>query len=341
MAKVTIEQIAQQCGLSTATVDRVLNERPGVSVKSRRRVKSAVSQLGYGRLPASLLRNSKGRVSLVFLLPNMMNALVKDLVKFINLVPAQMPEVELLIEIRHIDFHDPQSLSREIRKASHSSCDGIGLFAIDTPEIVDEVEAAINRGKKVVTLVSDVPSSRRNFYAGIDNLAAGRMAGRLMGNFIDDKSGLIGIIAGSLQIRDQAERYRGFREVIHRDFKELRILPLFEGDSFSARNFEIVKELLCTHPDLKGLYSLGGGNSGIVKFLNEETKARPTTIVHDLNADTRMGLKIGLISCIIHQSSQKIASTAVRSLIAEVLGETDQFVIEPIVGEIFLPEHLT
>ena len=42
------------------------------------------------------------------------------------------------------------------------------------------------RGIPIVTLVSDVPGKDRIGYVGVDNRAAGRLAGHLIGRFIPD-----------------------------------------------------------------------------------------------------------------------------------------------------------
>ncbi|MGI6779047.1 MAG: LacI family DNA-binding transcriptional regulator [Acetivibrionales bacterium] len=44
---VTIKKIAEISGVSRSTVDKVLNNRPGVSDKVRQRVKSIAKELGY------------------------------------------------------------------------------------------------------------------------------------------------------------------------------------------------------------------------------------------------------------------------------------------------------
>lgn len=47
MAKVTIEDISRQTGLSRGTVSRALNDRPDISEQTKRRVLDACSQLNY------------------------------------------------------------------------------------------------------------------------------------------------------------------------------------------------------------------------------------------------------------------------------------------------------
>ena len=49
VAKPTVNDIARVAGVSLATVDRVLNERPGVRAVTIKKVKAAIDQLGYVR----------------------------------------------------------------------------------------------------------------------------------------------------------------------------------------------------------------------------------------------------------------------------------------------------
>lgn len=60
----TLAEIADQAGVSQATVSRVLNSRPGVSESTRAAVLTALDVLGYER-PAQLRTRSAGLVGLV------------------------------------------------------------------------------------------------------------------------------------------------------------------------------------------------------------------------------------------------------------------------------------
>jgi LacI family repressor for deo operon, udp, cdd, tsx, nupC, and nupG len=59
-----LADIAQQAGVSEATVSRVLNDRPGVSAETRQLVLTALDVLGYER-PERLRKRSAGLVGLV------------------------------------------------------------------------------------------------------------------------------------------------------------------------------------------------------------------------------------------------------------------------------------
>ncbi|MBB2744175.1 UNVERIFIED_ORG: DNA-binding LacI/PurR family transcriptional regulator [Microbispora rosea subsp. rosea] len=59
-----LDEIARQAGVSKATVSRVLNERPGVSVRARTAVMAAIEALGYER-PSTMRPRSFGLVGLI------------------------------------------------------------------------------------------------------------------------------------------------------------------------------------------------------------------------------------------------------------------------------------
>jgi DNA-binding LacI/PurR family transcriptional regulator len=59
--KVTMRDVAEECGVSYQTVSRVINDKPSVSAKTRRRVLKAIKTLGYH--PNQLARSLKTRRS--------------------------------------------------------------------------------------------------------------------------------------------------------------------------------------------------------------------------------------------------------------------------------------
>ena len=59
MSNATIKDVANECGLSVATVSRVLNNSANVSERSAKRVHEAIEKLGYS--PNFLGRNLRKR----------------------------------------------------------------------------------------------------------------------------------------------------------------------------------------------------------------------------------------------------------------------------------------
>ena len=170
----------------------------------------------------------------------------------------------------------------------------------------------------VVTLVSDVPGSKRVHYAGIDNSSAGRTAASLMGRFLRGLSGKVGLIAGSLALRDHIERQFGFEQVTAHEFPNLKILPVRESRDDWRKLEAMTAQLLAEHPDLIGLYNVGGGTRGIVAGLEAAGRAKDIVfIAHELTDPTRRALIRGTVDAIIGQDPGHEVRSAVRVLMAK------------------------
>jgi LacI family transcriptional regulator len=65
--RITIKQVAQEAGVSTQTVSRVLNERPDVSDTTRQRVTAIITRLGYepSAIARSLIRGRSRTLGIV------------------------------------------------------------------------------------------------------------------------------------------------------------------------------------------------------------------------------------------------------------------------------------
>ena len=202
--------------------------------------------------------------------------------------------------------------------ALQGAVDGVAVVALDHPSVREAIDDLVASGVTVVTLVSDAPRSRRAHYVGIDNTAAGRTAASLLGRFVAGRKGKVGLVAGSMALRDHIERQIGFEQVISRDFPGLTLLPVREGRDDDERVEEVASALLAEHPDLVGLYNVGAGNGGIVAALDASGRARDVVfIAHELTPFSRRHLIRGTIDAVINQDPGHEARSATRLLIAE------------------------
>src|SRR5438552_10002629 len=65
--KVTIHDVARHAGVAAMTVSRVINERPRVSVDTRKRVQASIAELGYvpNRLARGLIQRKTGALGVI------------------------------------------------------------------------------------------------------------------------------------------------------------------------------------------------------------------------------------------------------------------------------------
>ncbi len=81
MARVTIEDVAREAGVSAMTVSRVINDQPGVGQGTRARVRAVVDRLGYRR--NGLARSLKARRShtIGLIVPDITNPYFPEIVR--------------------------------------------------------------------------------------------------------------------------------------------------------------------------------------------------------------------------------------------------------------------
>jgi LacI family transcriptional regulator len=317
MVKATIEDVAVAAGVSVATVDRVLNGRAAVRPPTAERVEKAIRRLNYqpDRLAARLARAREYRFC--FILPEGSNAFMATLAEAVQAEALRMEREKVVIDLRHTDVFDAQQLSTTLDTIG-PIYDGVAVVALDHPRVREALNALAERGVSVVTLVSDVPSSKRVHYVGIDNSAAGRTAATLMGRYLSDRRGKVGLIAGSLSLRDHIERQFGFEQVMAHDFPNLTLLPVREGRDDRVQVQGVAEQLLADHPELIGLYNVGAGSAGIAAALEQAGRARDVVfITHELTEDTRRALIDGTIDIIINQDAGHEVRSAIRVLMSK------------------------
>jgi LacI family transcriptional regulator len=338
--RATLLDVAREAGVSLATVDRVLNGRPGVRAGTAQRVQGAMSHLDYrpDPLAARLARGLEYRFG--FILPSSGNPFMAALEDQIAALSAWMGQERATLERRYVDVFDPDGLAGMLEGLA-GLFDGVAVVALDHPRVREAIDNLVEKGTSVVTLVSDVPSSRRIRFVGIDNSAAGRTAASLMGRFAGGRSGPVGVIAGSLALRDHAERHYGFVQVIGTEYPLLLAQPPREGRDDPARCRAAAEALLAAHPDLVGIYSVGAGAEGVAEAVEASGRAREIVVIgHELTPLTRRMLLKGTFDALIVQDPGHEARSAGRILLAAAMNQPVRSDQERIRIEIFVRDNV-
>ncbi|MBU0738040.1 MAG: LacI family DNA-binding transcriptional regulator [Alphaproteobacteria bacterium] len=339
--KPTVHDIASRAGVSLATVDRVLNRRPGVSARTREKVDQAVSELGFVRDVAAA-NLAKGRVyPLTFIIPSNDNSFMRGLRLALNEASARAGVERIAIRLVDVPAFDAAALAAALRQAAMEEPAGIAFVAVDAPEVAAAAAEISESGIPLVTLVSDLSGAERDHYAGIDNTAAGRTAASLLGRFAGGRSGTVAVLAGSMLVRDHRERCDAFAAVMAADFPTLALQPVLEGRDDPDVVEQLVADLFASRSDIVALYSLGAGNRGLVRALDRlSPERRPVVIAHELTETTRGALQAGLIDAVLNQDAGHEVRSAIRVLKAKADGLPVVAAQERIRIDIFLKDNL-
>ena len=339
--RATVHDVAREAGVSLATVDRVLNNRPGVRPRTVEKVEQAIASLDYRRdLSASLLARARD-LRVKFLLPDGSNEFMDSLAEAVNRRANPLLAERVGIQILRFRALNPFALAKAIDGLEPNDCDCAVVVATSHEAVAQAIDGAHRRGIAIMTLVSDLPQSQRRLFIGIDNTAAGKTAASLIGRFC--KRGKVGLIIGSLALRDHRERLDGFRSVCEAEFPDLELIGPLESQDEPQATEQLVRNLLSQHPDLVGLYNLGAGNAGLLSGLEAAARAGEVRVIaHELSESTREGLRTGAIDVVLDQHPDREIAAAIEAARSLALSTRDPVgaVVSPIEIGVFLRDNL-
>ena len=304
--KVRLEDIAKHAGVGLATVDRVLNERGGVSERTVARVLDSARELGTKRM---LPTGNRRQLSIEAVFARNATAYSERLNQSLSAV-NKLVDYSVTIYRTHFDANDPGRLVSHLHAAA-DRCDGIILFASDLPVIASAVRDLVDR-TFIVTISTDIPDSGRHCYVGIDNVNAGRSAAKLS-EAICRKGGRVLVVEPGTDARSNLDRIAGFCQFFtERGIGDkLTLLPPPPTIMEAASN---LLASLREQDDFRVLY--GPANNELLETLiesgrHEELVRSMTKIVHDLSPYSTENLRSGLIDMVIDSNPMQQAFRAV------------------------------
>jgi LacI family transcriptional regulator len=336
----TIVDVAQHAGVSTATVDRVLNGRQGVRAPTVQRVMRSAAQLGYveGDLLGETAATAPANIS--FLLPAGTNRYLTHLGK---LVVEQTPLFQkngIKPTVEYIKSFSPDALAAAMLRHGKSA-DGIAFMALEHPTVREAVNRLAEKGVPTVTLISDIANAQRSMYLGLDNRSIGRLAGYLIARFVGNAPAKVAMIAGSLSYRAHEEREMGFLHVLQERHPNIEVVGIREGHDDEALNYRQMRMLLSQHPDLAGIYNIGGGASGVGKAIRDARREQSLVFIgHGLTPDTRAFLIDGTMDAVITQNPGETINRAIRVFNNLREGRPAEEDIDPLRSEVIFRENL-
>jgi LacI family transcriptional regulator len=313
---VTIAEIARHAGVGTATVDRVLNRRPGVNAETVQRVLQVVAELGT---PPQRGRPRMGEnLRFAFVLPAE-TAPFNELIDRLIAQAAGEFRHQHITEVTHrFDSVDAAAFAAELARLGE--CDGVAVMAPDLPPIKLAINELVRTGVHVVTLFSDVAGSMRETHIGADSRAAGRTAGLLLGRMAGagGRDTLL-LSSQATRLSGEIERRIGFAQVIEERFPKLKVQrtpDLPAGDAGACR--ALLRYLRSDSVDaarIAGIYNVGSGSAGVARAIESMGLTGSVGVVaHDFTDQHRALLGANGLAYVLHQDIHYCISAAARVL---------------------------
>lgn len=315
----TINNIARLAGVSRGTVDRALNNRPGVNQGVAERIRRIADELGYApNRAARALRFNYEPKTIGVILPTGSDEFFNDVITGIRKAEQEFHDMGISAAISVIDESDDDRLAAILsRFAEDRDVAGVIMTGPDTEPVRNAIDAVTEAGIPVVTVNSDVPESKRLCFVGQDLYKSGVVAAELMGKLAPAAGRVVGI-TGNLQFQAHRDRITGFEDGLRRWGEHLDV-DVREGHDNYRGTVDALESAYARasaeRVDIVGVYMATGIIDACLDVLHrKEGSPRPRLITNDVLPITRNGLAKGSIDFTIFQDPVYQGYTPVKVL---------------------------
>ena len=290
--RATIHDLARAAGVSTATVDRVLNGRLTVRAATAQRVYDAARQIGYhaAGLIGHRLQADVPLLRLGFVLHKERQAFYQNFAAEILTAAKAVPGIRVETTIGFAASQSPGDFTK-LMLGMKGKVDAIAATCVAHHEITEAVQALKQDGIPCFALLNDFAQGVRQHYVGLNNLQVGLIAASMMGTAIH-RPGKLAVFVGGYRWHGHDLRETGFRGYLREMAPQFTVLDTVVNLETRQLTYEATLDLLARHPDLRGIYLAGGGMEGAIAALREARQpGEVALVVNELTPDSRAALR--------------------------------------------------
>ncbi len=337
----TIADVARKAGVSTATVDRVINKRRRVKPATAETVAAAARDLNFYASPLLRWRASElvERSALGFVLQKRSKRFYRLFEESLKASASDASAMKREIKIRFVEELSPAAIVNAMEELA-SEVDAIGVVSLEHPHVNDAVTRLRNQQVPTIALLSGISSPDLAGFIGIDGRKAGRCAAWAIEKCARPRSS-VAVMIGSHRYSSHEDREGGLRSYFREhgaDFNFPPAITYFDNDEGA---YACTLELLKKQPGLGAVYVIGGGAAGTIRALREDGRVGQVTVAcHELSPETRDALIDSTACMVIDTPIDAIAETAVRNLSELRSNDRQRAKSEILPFRIFLSENI-
>lgn len=322
----TIQQIADELGLSRTSVYKAIKHQEGISDEKRKLVLDRLASYGV-QVPEQAplnMRQAPLKVGFVTFTPTIYE---NPNLEYLEMIKAGLRQAEekyanLDIEILFDAPESSESIQQEksILHMLDQGAEGLALMPYDLIKLEPLVDKLVDQGIPVITVNRDIPTSKRIAHIGCNYRKSGMIAANIMGKLV--KQGKVGMLLGnSLDgiFSDMSERAAGFRQIIQ-NYPDIELLAPYK--TANTKDLEsYLRKLIRNENGLKGIIDVNCSLETAGAIIQEEGKQHEISLVgFDRTTDlTEQYMRKQIIDAIVYQDivheSKKSISLLVNKLV--------------------------
>lgn len=303
-----VKEIARRANVSIGTVDRVLNNRTGVSEKTKNTILKIIEELNYQ--PNILARRlaSKKSLHIAVLIPSISaeTNYWQAPLEGITAAEAEVKPYGIILEKYFFDQNDKQSFISQAALILSKPLDGV-LMA---PMFMEESSHFADQCKKMripyVFINSDIPGHNSLCYIGPDLHHSGSLGAHLMSYLVSgsDKVLIVNISKEIDTLHHLLRKEEGFRAYFasHHSSNPILKIDIRDTDYLSVKK-ELTKVM--SEHSIKGIFVTNSRVSSVARYIEEAGLQGMKLVGYDFLEDNVEYLKNETIEFLISQKPKE------------------------------------
>lgn len=314
--RATIQDVADEAGMSRGTVSRVLNDEPYVSPKAREAVQDAVRRVGYVRSAAarSLVTRRSGAIALIVHEPSVVVLDDPNIGNILIGTNAVLSDADQQLVTIMVD--SARDSERVVEYLRGGFVDGAIVLSARND---DPITRAIEEIGMPACFVGHPSDAANISYIGIDNRDAAEQITRRL---IDTGRRRIAMLASGLDRDSGQDRLSGFTAALGERFDPELVArnPLF---SYTA-GVDGMRELLDRAPDIDGVFAASDAvAAGAMDVLQRSGRSVPGDVGVVGFDDSAWALRCDPPLSTVRQPARTLGEQAARQVLAQIGGTDD------------------
>jgi len=317
-----MKEIADLANTSIGTVDRALNNKPGVSAKTRERIMAIAESLDYkpNRLGKALVLRNRN-MQLGFIIEPLSNPFFEEIKRGAEQMRDVLNEYGITTYIFCMNTHEEKEMVELLDRMRAMGISGIALNAINSPIVIEKIDQMRESGIKIVTCSTDINQEKRDCFVGFCHEKSARVAAELLAKF-NGEAGEFLIAIGYRYIMAHMQRMNGFKAKIKEDYPQIAIAGVLEVEENDEIAFRETLRALESNDRINGIFIAGYGIKGVVKAVEVKNLSRKIHILcYDNAAFVTDYVKKGVIDAVICQDPEKQGYMALKILSELIMGD--------------------
>ena len=298
----TIKQIADLCGVSRGTVDRVLNGRGKVKPETQERVLRTIRQLGYTKnIAGKALTMKKTTPSIGIVVSSEGNPFFIDVIEGFQKAEKELEDYGVSLIFRAMRGYDVARQLALMDELVESGISALVIQPINNPQIAKRIDELAKAGIPTVAVNTDIEHSSCSCYVGSDYTAGGVTAAGVMRIVTGGKANL-GIVTGVSMLLGHDQRREGFERHIRAVCPDITIVESASAMDDAEHSYRMTLAMLKRNPKIDAIFIVAAGAEGACRAVTELGLGQTMRVVaFDTIPATVSMMRSGLVRAVICQ----------------------------------------